>query len=797
MARLIATGVLLFALSGRTVIASQEPAESGSADTSAKSEQAAGKIWGQVVLDQGGAPVPQAEVILDRPFSGRGLAHGRWRMKTDAQGRFTFEKLESGRYDVWAVHEKLTSLQRARFDSAITIQGEPRGPVELRLRPGVAVSVRVKAKASGEPVANARVHLTGSQIPDDFLTDREGVVRLPFRLSAESWPIDARADGLAMESQELTLASGKDREREFLLPPGGVLEGTVRDSTGEPVSGAGVSATRGRMGRVSSARSDEMGRYQLENLPLDVQLQLTVYNPNFQQRQFLVTVSSSSQPLDVALERRPHSGPVSGIVVDQQDRPVAGAELIDPNFSAQRPDVRTGPSGRFRLEHLYEGEGGYQLIVVANTFSPAQELLRRRADKEEIEVKFVLEPGHRIQGRVVDEQQQPLAGVTVFYAGRKFAQSIGPRTTTDKDGLFELHSLPADLLLGFSKEGYSRDGGPLALDGQEEVTVELSPQREIAGKVVDAGTGKPIAVFSVSVSLSARPGAQAEFQPRVPGADFPVQFSRPSVYRSDEGNFKLKASAEPRQLFVSATGYERASVDGAIPQVPGQSKPIEIRLQPIDPANLRTFAGRLLNGENKPIPQVEVRLIATELQTRRGGRAALITLAQVQNDQVLNQPHVLSFGQAITDGDGHFEIEKIPATANLELVWWGESVVPGRILRLDGLGDDEGRNLEIVVPRPARITGKIDRTKFPDVGSIRIESRGVDLPISNLQLDRKREQFEFTNLPAGTYVLRLVSSGAPAAERNGRRARQDLSTTTVTVAAGDTIEVEFKPPARD
>lgn len=798
MSRLIAACLFLLPLAAWAGFGDEVPVGSESTEASPAAEPPAGRIAGQVVLDQGGDPVPLAEVILDRPFPGRGLAAGRWRMKADAEGRFAFDKLEAGRYYVWAVHEKLTSLERARSDTAITIQDKPPGPVELRLRPGVAVTVRVKEKSSGQPIANARVRLTGSQIADDFITDREGLVRLPFRLSAESWPIDARAERYATESDDLNLESNEEHELEVLLSPGGVLAGIVRDSEGKPVFGAAVSATRGRRVLVSSARTDDEGRYRLENLPLDAQLQVAISKPNLQRRQVPVTLSRSLQSLDLVVERRPHSGPISGIVVDENDRPVAGAELIDPNSGSERLHVRTGPDGRFRLDHLYEKEFGYQLIVVAKAFSPAQEFIPRESGKDGTDVKFVLEPGRRIRGRVVDEQQQPLAGVLVFCAGRPFSQLIGLRTKTDKDGLFDLDSLPPDSPLGFSKEGYSRDGGPVAIDGQEVVTVEMSAQREIVGKVVDAETGKPIPVFSVSVSFPGRPGARAEFQARFPGAGFPVLFSRGTVYRSGEGSFKLQVSAEPRQLRVSAMGYDRASVDDVIPQPRGQPKPIEVRLQRADPATLRTFAGRLLDAEDQPVPHVQVRLIATEptgLATAQGSRVALEWL---QHDMASSQPHVLGVGEAVTDAEGHFEIGNMPGTANLELVWWGESIAPGRLLRLQRLSDDESRNLEVVLPKPARITAKVNRQHFPEADSVQIQhqSGALDLDVfRDLRLKRDQEELEVTNLPAGKYILRLLRAGPVPTGRPGRRAVQELSSVTVTVTSGETAEVEFKEPA--
>ena len=119
-----------------------------------------GRISGQVVRDQGGDPVVGAEVTLLLPPP-PSQEYYVWPLplrqtRADAEGKFSFEKLPPGKYRVWANHEKLTSRRETLRGERVEIpaEGEQPKPIELRMRPGVAVTARVKSQATGLAIPN-------------------------------------------------------------------------------------------------------------------------------------------------------------------------------------------------------------------------------------------------------------------------------------------------------------------------------------------------------------------------------------------------------------------------------------------------------------------------------------------------------------------------------------------------------------------------------------------------------------------------------------------------------------------
>ena len=293
---------------------------------------------------------------------------------TDNHGLFSFDGLVPGRYRVWANLGSATSrTKRAKGEVVMVAESGPRTrSVELRLAPAVRVNVRVIDRATGKPIDRATVQPGWSDFVDDFTTGRDGAVAAqPF--TAERWLLDAWADGFARQSRWINLENGAAADVEFALDPGGDLEGTVRDASGNPVAGLGLSvAVAGRVGQFAYSETDARGRYCLGNMPLNFLLQIehTGYG-NYLREAITTRVTGRRQVLDLTIKSRPHGGSITGAVVDQAGRPIAGAELINPgNSSDVFREARTGPDGRYRLDNLYESVIGKELIVRSKGYAP-------------------------------------------------------------------------------------------------------------------------------------------------------------------------------------------------------------------------------------------------------------------------------------------------------------------------------------------------------------------------------------------------------------------------------------------
>ena len=394
-----------------------------------------------------------------------------------------------------------------------------------------------------------------------------------------------------------------------------------------------------------------------------------------------------------------------------------------------------------------------------------------------------------MRGQIVNEEMEPLEGVAVYCNNQNFMPFVG-RTVTDKNGRFDLLSLPGgnvagggQSIIGFNKNGYYHAEEDLVpLDSPDIVTITIRRMRVAVVKITDASTGTAIQTFGIRTSLPVR---QATSQ-----LGLPTIYSRGSVHHSKDGIFRMEATAQARRLLISAEGYSRENVE-VDPQLDGHVKPIEVRLQPWDPASVRKYSGRLLNSAGQPVKGAQLRLIATHSPVTGDARGIKFTLIDIQQGRRFDQPDVAAIVEATTDAGGRFEFSQIPDIANAELVWWGKDIAPGRMLNLAEQTVEDAMALEIVVPDPGQIIGMIDRKRFPEANTIRIDgTTGIEPAVTRLELTPSQEQFEMTNLAPGRYKLTLQNWRVHTSVPNGNQTTKPLATMNITVFAGKTTHVE-------
>ena len=302
--------------------------------------------------------------------------------------------------------------------------------------------------------------------------------------------------------------------------------------------------------------------------------------------------------------------------------------------------------------------------------------------------------------------------MTVYFAGGYQPFGNGGHETTDKEGRFEFDSLPADCPFTFQKEGYSLiDAKMLPLDGDDVVTVELPPVGVIRGKVTDAKTGKPVMTFSVRITFS------PQRQPNDPIAGLRGDLVNPGqAFQADDGTFQLAdlVAGTPLQVMIEAEGYEGAVIERVVVERSDAAETVTFRLERIDPATMRRYAGRFVDADQKPVGGAQLRLIAA--RDRQPVRRAEFPFnwQMIRSDQLAQQSQVVRFLKAVTDKEGRFEFKNVPLDAEVELAWWGTSISAGRAdapgevsrgartpdgIHLAGRGADYGQDRPQGVPR--------------------------------------------------------------------------------------------------
>jgi len=196
------------------------------------------------------------------------------------------------------------------------------------------------------------------------------------------------------------------------------------------------------------------------------------------------------------------TGAITGLVVDRQGRPVAGAEVWGVSRQDKFGLTRTGTDARFRLPGLKPDKP-------VTVWADAPSLARERRDdvrifpgKDHDLGRLTLLPGTRMCGRVVDAQGKPVAGADIkldlyrYQLGHTIT-SLGTEWTFNAagDGRFATPPLPA----GNGQFRLSAHGkvstvvGKKAEPGTSVVDlgdVTLPDEMPVAGIVTD-GEGKP------------------------------------------------------------------------------------------------------------------------------------------------------------------------------------------------------------------------------------------------------------------------------------------------------------------
>nr|MBA3503945.1 carboxypeptidase regulatory-like domain-containing protein [Deltaproteobacteria bacterium] len=203
------------------------------------------RLRGQVLAPDGGAAAGVTVRVIDGPT--------RRRATTDAQGKFTLERVATGTY--------VLELSSPEFPSKrIEVETEKWREVRLEVGGGARVLVR---DAAGTPLANVRVEVAGpSNHAANRMTDAKGVAELRGLVPGE-WRISARSAGFAPASQNVTIRPERVLKDVALeLARSATVAGTIRDRYGRRVAGARVSLGG------ATTKTDADGNFRIADAPV-------------------------------------------------------------------------------------------------------------------------------------------------------------------------------------------------------------------------------------------------------------------------------------------------------------------------------------------------------------------------------------------------------------------------------------------------------------------------------------------------------------------------------------------------
>lgn len=239
-------------------------------------------------------------------------------------------------------------------------------------------------------------------------------------------------------------------------------------------------------------------------------------------------VAGKPAPDDPRAQRR---ATIRGTVRTVGGGPIAGAQVC-VHFATDGlasdewrtpPCATTDATGAYALAHLLPVRHGVAASAVGHQ---AREWQNARGEPDSFllapgevrTVDFALPPGGaEVSGTVEDVSGGPIVGALVAISSGDL-ENVAATTRTDAQGRFTLWSTPGQVRLRAQADGYTLGASAVSAP-TARAQLSLTPESTLAGTVVTAGDGQPVADAIVAVTLddeggeaSARSDAQGGFR---------------------------------------------------------------------------------------------------------------------------------------------------------------------------------------------------------------------------------------------------------------------------------------------
>jgi RNA polymerase sigma factor (sigma-70 family) len=449
------------------------------------------------------------------------------------------------------------------------------------------------------------------------------------------------------------------------------------------------------------------------------------------------------------------TGAITGLVLDDQDRPMAGA-MVWGGFCG-RPFAKdtTDGSGRFALD---KAEAPNVVTVTADGFAADQQGFEPTNAPQLV---FRLSSIMPLYVRVVDEAGQPISGVSFYMSswwGRPQTLAQFLARQTGADGRLQWLSAPkGEMGVEFGKPGYrySRTN-TMTADGTEHLIV-LHPAAKVSGSVTDADTGAPIESFQLTFGYTQ------------PWYSKPVWDLRTRACTNGFYQLHLEEDATS-WLRIEALGYETMETEVPITNGTEGFFNIQLKRQTID----NPIRGIVLLPDGSPAHGVDVALCTAQAGVMLNGTALEPGHFGIPKSQVGRY-------QKKTDDQGRFLFEPTPEAHTV--------VAAGAA----GLGQarcfDFSKPLEIRLKPWGRVTGTV-RTQDGKwaARSVRWEPPGRLTSWMTLEYDTKgltsiadsAGRFTLEHVPPGDGRVLVADDGGAA----------PILSPSVQVEPGESVEVQ-------
>ena len=360
------------------------------------------RIAGRVV-DAGGEPVEGAQVQAWLSGVDRGCAvylqtgcpgPADHRMgHTDADGRFVFESLEPGWYEV------ILQDDGYRVERRLGEAGKSAGEIAFVLPKRLAPLEGRVVDETGAPVAGARVSVSGVRPDSEALTGEDGTYRFP-RVLPGRQRLEVRHEdfGLAVEMVEV---AGPRTRFDVRMPLVTIVQGRILGRDGSRVAAPSLLVDK------EPVEVDVEGRFRFSLTPGEHTVRAEAPDRAPDERRLMAT--GNPIDLDLVLGR---PGAIVGRILDLADRQFASLELQNgsreslPEARESSADARTDRQGRFELAGV--AAGAWTLVATDDLGRKIEHQVQVEEDRVTVvpALRFPLLPA--VRGRVLDPEGRPI-----------------------------------------------------------------------------------------------------------------------------------------------------------------------------------------------------------------------------------------------------------------------------------------------------------------------------------------------------------------------------------------------------
>jgi protocatechuate 3,4-dioxygenase beta subunit len=385
---------------------------------------------------------------------------------TDADGRFAFESLEPGWYEVRLSDD--SSLVERRLGEAGKGAGDIAFVLPERLVP---LEGRV-VDADGAPVAGARVSVSGDRPDAEARTGADGGYRFPRILPGRQRLEVRHADfGLAVEMVEV---AGPRTRFDLRMPRATIVQGRILGRDGSPL--AAMAAPSLQVDR-EPVEVDAEGRFRFSLTPGEHEVRAEAPDRAPDERR----VTAVGDPIDLDLELgRP--GAIAGRIADLAARQFVSLGLRDTSRESSA-EARTDELGRFELTGV--AAGAWTLVATDDLGRTIERQVQVEEGRGTTLPELRFPPLPAVRGRVLDPEGRPIRGASLSFELEREQERLRIWAVADGQGSFTTRLTDGTWTLRAEPNGFAPAMATVAVEGGAPVDV---PELRLARGVVLSGS---------------------------------------------------------------------------------------------------------------------------------------------------------------------------------------------------------------------------------------------------------------------------------------------------------------------